>query len=133
MDTVYALFQTVVEAHKEEPAIVENNRTMTFGELSNLVDRIACSFPEEIHSVGIVMRHRAEMIASILAVLKCGGRYIPAEPDFPTGRIHDMMEEAQMDFILTEHAFAPSWRDSPSVTPTAKSAVWRGPLGRAML
>ena len=52
------------------------------------------------------MRHRAEMIASILAVLKCGGRYVPAEPDFPTGRIHDMMSEAQVDFVLTEHAFA---------------------------
>ncbi len=48
MDTVYALFQTVVEAHKSEPAIIENNRTMTFGELSNMVDMIACSFPREI-------------------------------------------------------------------------------------
>ena len=47
MDTVYALFQEVVEAHKEEPAILENNRTLTFGELSDLVDRIACSFPRK--------------------------------------------------------------------------------------
>ena len=113
MDTVYALFQEVVEAHKEEPAILENNRTLTFGELSDLVDRIACSFPQEIHSVGIVMRHRAEMIASILAVLKCGGRYVPAEPDFPTGRIHDMMKEAEVDFVLTEHAFAPKLEGFP--------------------
>ena len=105
MDTVYALFQSVVQRHGQVPAIIENNRTMTFAELSDLVDRIACSFPQEIHSIGIVMRHRAEMIASILAVLKCGARYVPAEPDFPTGRIHDMMTEAQVDFILTEHAF----------------------------
>ena len=72
MDTVYALFQSVVQRHGQVPAIIENNRTMTFAELSDLVDRIACSFPQEIHSIGIVMRHRAEMIASILAVLKCG-------------------------------------------------------------
>ncbi len=106
MDTIYALFQTAVESYKNEPAIIENTRTMTFGELSNMVDMIACSFPKEIYSIGIIMRHRAEMIASILAVLKCGGRYVPAEPDFPTGRIHDMMSEAQVDFVLTEHAFA---------------------------
>lgn len=105
MDTVYALFQQVVKAHEQEPAILENNRTFTFGDLSHMVDRIACSFPKEIHSIGIVMSHRAEMIASILAVLKCGARYVPAEPDFPTGRIHDMMSEAQVDFILTEQAF----------------------------
>lgn len=82
MDTIYSLFQNVVKDYKNAPANIENNRTMTFGELSNMVDRIACSFPKEIHSIGIVMRHRTEMIASILAVLKCGARYVPAEPDF---------------------------------------------------
>lgn len=100
MDTIYALFQTAVESYKNEPAIIENTRTMTFGELSNMVDMIACSFPKEIYSIGIIMRHRAEMIASILAVLKCGGRYVPAEPDFPTGRIHDMMSEAAGGFCI---------------------------------
>ncbi|MBE5040169.1 amino acid adenylation domain-containing protein [Ructibacterium gallinarum] len=105
MDTIYSFFQNIVAAYTNQPAIIENGRTMTFGELSDMVDMIACSFPKEIHSIGIVMRHRAEMIASILAVLKCGARYVPAEPDFPTGRIHSMMEEAKVDFILTEHAF----------------------------
>lgn len=105
VDTIYSLFQNVVAAHRQEPAILENGRTMTFGELSDLVDRIACSFPKEISSIGIVMRHRAEMIASILAVLKCGARYVPAEPDFPTKRIRYMMVEAGVDFVLTEQAF----------------------------
>ena len=89
MDTIYSLFQKVVKEHENAPAIIENDRAMTFGELSNMVDMITCSFPQEVHSIGIVMRHRTEMIASILAVLKCGGRYVPAEPDFPPGRIHD--------------------------------------------
>lgn len=105
VDTIYSLFQNVVAAHRQELAILENGRTMTFGELSDLVDRIACSFPKEISSIGIVMRHRAEMIASILAVLKCGARYVPAEPDFPTKRIRYMMVEAGVDFVLTEQAF----------------------------
>ena len=60
------------------------------------------------------MRHRAEMIAAILAVLQCGGCYIPAEPDFPSGRIHDMMAEAEVDFILTEQAFAEEARGLPA-------------------
>lgn len=113
MDTIYSLFQKVVKEHENAPAIIENDRTMTFGELSNMVDMITCSFPQEVHSIGIVMRHRTEMIASILAVLKCGGQYVPAEPDFPTGRIHDMMTEAQVDFVLTEHAFAPKLSSFP--------------------
>ena len=66
MDTIYSLFQKVVKEHENAPAIIENDRAMTFGELSNMVDMITCSFPQEVHSIGIVMRHRTEMIASIL-------------------------------------------------------------------
>ena len=106
MNTIYSLFQSIVTENKEKTAIIENDRTMTFDELSNLVDLIAGSFPKEVTSVGIVMSHRAEMIAAILAVLKCGARYVPAEPSFPTGRIHYMMKEAKVDFILTEMSFS---------------------------
>ena len=34
MDTIYSLFQKVVKEHENAPAIIENDRTMTFGELS---------------------------------------------------------------------------------------------------
>lgn len=105
MNTIYSLFQNVVTENRDKTAIIENGRTMTFGELSDLTDLIAGSFPVKITSVGIVMSHRAEMIAAILAVLKCGARYVPAEPSFPTGRIRYMMEEAKVDFILTETSF----------------------------
>lgn len=101
-DTIYSLFEDVVRNRKNETAIIENNRMLTFGDLSDLVDLIAECFPASISSVGIVMNHRAEMIASMLAVRKCGARYVPAEPNYPIGRIRYMMEEAEIDFILTE-------------------------------
>lgn len=103
--TIYSFFENIVQKNKNETAIIENDRILTFGELSNLVDIIAGSFPEKIKSVGIVMNHRTEMIASILAALKCGAMYIPSEPDFPTGRIKYMMKEAEVDFILTEKEY----------------------------
>ena len=103
---IYGFFSAMAERQPDATAIVENKRTMTFKELSAMVDMIADSFPDNTHAVGIVMRHRAEMIASILAVLKTGAMYIPAEPSFPTGRIHYMMEEAKVDFVLTEMLFA---------------------------
>lgn len=99
---IYGLFEDIVEKYRNETAIIENKRRMTFGELSEMVDMIADSFPDDTHAVGIVMRHRAEMIASILAVLKTGAMYVPAEPSFPTGRIHYMMDEAKVNFVLTE-------------------------------
>lgn len=106
MDTVYSYFQSIAEKHADKPAVMESGRTLTFGALSELTDMIAGSFPEKVTSVGIVMSRRAEMIAAMLAVLKCGARYVPAEPDFPVGRIRCMMTEAKVDFILTEPSFA---------------------------
>ena len=101
-NTVYGMFTAMVKQQPDAPAIIENKRTLTFKELSAMVDMIADSFPDNTRAVGIVMRHRAEMIASILAALKTGAMYIPAEPSFPIGRIHYMMEEAHIDFVLTE-------------------------------
>ena len=85
-NTIYTLFQSVAEHHKNQAAIIENERTMTFGELSDLVDRIAGSFPKAITSVGIVMNHRAEMIASMLAVLKMCIRDRRLSASVPHGR-----------------------------------------------
>lgn len=110
-DTIYALFANIAAKHRNETAIIENNRTLTFGELANMVDIIAASFPEEVASVGVVLSHRAEMIAAMLAVLKCGARYVPAEPDFPQGRIHAMLTEARVDFVLTEKEHAAKLAD----------------------
>lgn len=105
-DTIYSMFMDIVSNHGSEPAVIENGRTLTFSQLSDMVEAIARGFPADLRAVGIVMRHRAEMIAAILAVLRCGAMYVPAEPDFPVGRVHDMMTEADVDFILTEQVFA---------------------------
>lgn len=103
--TIYSMFANAAAKYKDKAAIIENGRTMTFGELSDAIDILAGTFPENIKSVGIIMNHRAEMIAAILAVLKCGARYVPAEPSFPAGRIQIMMQEANVDFVLTEKQF----------------------------
>lgn len=36
MDTIYALFQNIVKENYDKTAIIENTRSMTFGELSDM-------------------------------------------------------------------------------------------------
>lgn len=103
--TIYDLFTQVVKENKDRIAIIEEHRQLTFEQLLELTDQIANTFPKDVQTVGIVMDHRAEMIATMLATLKCGACYVPAEPTFPTGRIQYMMEEADVDFIVTEKAY----------------------------
>lgn len=105
-NTICGMFENIVRKHPDLPAIIENSRTLTFRELSDLADAIGSTFPPDTKSVGIVMQHNAEMIAAMLAVLQRGARYVPAEPSFPRGRIRSMMREAEVQFILTEERFA---------------------------
>ena len=37
-NTIYGLFQETVNKYRNNVAIIENKRTMTFGELSDMVD-----------------------------------------------------------------------------------------------
>ena len=106
MDTIYSLFKSIVAAHGNETAIIEDSRRLTFLEFSQMVDAIAAQFPSNLNSVGIVIEHGAPMVATIFAVLKCGARYVPAEPNFPVGRINTMMSEVKVEFIITQREFA---------------------------
>lgn len=103
---VYKLFLEIVNEHKDQIAVKERGREITFQDLSFMVDMIANSFPNKTKAVGIVMTHRIEMIASMLAVLKMGAYYVPAEPTFPTERIRYMMKESEVDFVITEKIYS---------------------------
>ncbi len=50
------------------------------------------------------MDHGIEMIASMLAVLKRGAAYVPAEPSFHIDRIRFMLTEAAVDAVLPQRA-----------------------------
>ncbi|MGD2090215.1 MAG: amino acid adenylation domain-containing protein [Candidatus Aminicenantes bacterium] len=52
--------------------------------------------------VGIMLDRSPILAASILAVWKAGGAYIPIEPDYPTGRIRFILENSQAAVLLTD-------------------------------
>ena len=84
MQSIYSEFKKIVSSSPDGIAVKDDLRTLTFSELEALADTIAAGFPVRNPAyVGIVMDHGVEMIASILAVLKTGAAYVPAEPSFP--------------------------------------------------
>lgn len=106
-ETIYSYFKHQVEVHPLAVAVQDENRSLTFAQLDILVDTIASGF--EISApklVGVVMNHSVEMIASLLAVLKSGGGYVPVEPFFPEDRIKFIMDECHVDFIITNQMYA---------------------------
>ena len=101
--TIYSRFRDNVMKHPDAPAIVEDNRTISYAQLDGMVDAILAKFYDsKPEFVGIVMRHGAEQIAAMLAVLKSGAAYVPAEPFLPKSRIDYMMKTAGVKLVITD-------------------------------
>ena len=93
--TIYSRFKEIADRYPEAPAIIEDDRTVSYSQLDAMADSILSKFYDRAPDyVGIVMSHGAEQIAAMLAVLKSGAGYIPAEPSLPQERIDYMMQNA---------------------------------------
>ena len=102
-NTIYGAFRERVDLQPDSPAIYEEGKSVTFRELDSIVNAIMAKFPEDPGEfIGIVMHHGIMQIAAMLAVLKNGSAYVPAEPTLPKDRIQYMMHNAGVHFIIDD-------------------------------
>lgn len=102
-DTIYSRFRQQVGKQPEAIAIAEDGRKVTYRELDEMTDAILAKFCKEHYQfVGIVMNHGIEMIAAMLAVLKSGAAYVPAEKSLPADRIKYMMNTAGVKLVIDD-------------------------------
>lgn len=101
--TIYGRFREMVESHPDSPAVIQDGGTLSYRQLDALVDDIMAKFYDSGQKrVGIVMSHGACQIAAMLAVLKSGAAYVPAEPALPKDRIDYMMSKADVSLVITD-------------------------------
>lgn len=101
--TIYSEFRKQVDAHPDIIAIQTDKESITFRELDRLSALLAQGLIKEQHKrIGIVMQHGVRQVAAMLAVLRSGASYIPAEPSLPQNRIDYMMETAEVRLIMTD-------------------------------
>lgn len=102
-DTIYSRFKETVTHHPDKPAIIEDDRILSYAQLDSMVDAILNKFHDKDYEfIGVVMNHGATQIAAILAVLKSGAAYIPAEPTLPKDRMRYMLDSAGVSLIITD-------------------------------
>lgn len=101
--TIYSAFKKVAEANPGAPAIITDSRSVSFSELDRIINALVEKIGSENHEyIGVVMKHGIMQIAAMLAVLKSGAAYVPAEPSLPSDRIRYMMKNAGVKLIITD-------------------------------
>ncbi|MFF4350270.1 amino acid adenylation domain-containing protein [Streptomyces sp. NPDC001530] len=104
---LHELFEQRVRAHPDAVAAVHGERQWTYHELNARANRLARALlarglrREAV--VAVVTERNLDWLASVLAVFKAGGVYLPIEPHFPAGRIATMLARAECSLVLTEH------------------------------
>lgn len=102
-NTVYSRFHTQACLYPDQTAVVTDCGSISYARLDILVDAIVAKIgPGQHRYIGIVMSHGINMVAAMLAVMKTGAAYIPAEPSLPSGRRKYMMNQADVKLIITD-------------------------------
>ncbi|HET8842181.1 MAG TPA: amino acid adenylation domain-containing protein, partial [Ktedonobacteraceae bacterium] len=74
--------------------------------------------------VGLYQERSLELIVSMLAIFKAGGAYVPLDPAYPTERLAWVLQETQVQVVLTQPNLA-GVLAAHAVTAVELSADWR--------
>jgi amino acid adenylation domain-containing protein len=117
--TVHEAFRRVAAAAPGAIALCEGDLRLTYRELDKRSDRLAAGLRARGVTagdrVGVCLDRTAELVVTVLGVLKAGAAYVPADPRYPAERLAYTAGNAGLDIVVTRLANFPG--ESTAVTP----------------
>jgi amino acid adenylation domain-containing protein/FkbH-like protein len=125
---IHELFEAQARRIPGVPAVVYQDRSLSFGALNAMSNQLARHLREAgIGSgelVGICMERGIDVMIAILATLKAGAAYVPLDPDYPAARLKHILEDAAPRAILT-HLYLQTRLPDTSIPSIAVDAQWQ--------
>ena len=86
-------------------ALMACDRDMTYREYNSEANRIARALMERGLKKGdrvvLLLPRRSYYLTSMFAVMKCGGAFIPMDPEYPADRIEYILDDSEGRFVIT--------------------------------
>lgn len=107
--TVFSLFKEQVLKNPKAVAVSFNSTNLTYSKLYDESEKISALL--QLNGVkigdivGICLNRSAEMISTLLGIVKAGAAYLPLDPMFPDKRLEYMLNDSGTNFLLTESSF----------------------------
>lgn len=117
--TLPELFQMQAEENPNSLTLVFKGDVLSYAELNERANLLAHLLiergagPERF--VALALPRSAEMVISMLAVLKAGAAYLPIDPEYPADRIDYMLGDAQPMLVITSKEAAARISDHANV------------------
>lgn len=107
---VTKLFEEQVRLHPDKCAVASSKESFTYAQLNERANRIANSLIEKgvgcEKIVGVVLERCCDFYAVRQGILKAGGAFAVAAPDYPDDRVQFIFEDAGVPFIITTKEIA---------------------------
>ena len=103
---IHQLFEVQVDRTPDAEVLVDGDLRLTYAELERRANRLARQIravgggPND--TIGICLDRTAELIVSLLGVLKSGAAYVPLDPTYPVDRVRFMLQDAQAKILVTQ-------------------------------
>ncbi|MGG4499221.1 amino acid adenylation domain-containing protein [Paenibacillus polymyxa] len=130
---MHVLFEEQVAQSPDRLAITFADTQLTYRELNERSDRLACILTShgirhgsgtQIQRVGIVAERSIEMVVSMLAILKAGGAYVPIDPEYPEERIRYLLEDSGAELLLSQRREQVSFEPGIPVIDLSDAQLW---------
>lgn len=99
------LFEEQAEATPDSAAYLYKNQSITYKELNIKANKIAHYLLGKGvttgERIGICLEKSFDLMASILAVLKINGTYVPLETSYPVLRLEEIVSDTDIRFLIT--------------------------------
>jgi len=104
--SINTAFEKQVERTPNSVAVVSENGKLTYAELDRRANQLAHHLqkagvgPGDL--VGLCIERSAEMLVSLLGILKTGAAYLPLDPSYPQERLSLMLEDGKIKVLVTQ-------------------------------
>ena len=101
-------FEKVVEQYPQNIAVIDKNKSYTYEEINNRANYLANKIIDKKISTEIIafsLERTADIIVTILGILKSGHTYMPIDTEYPVERIKFMLENSKSKLLITNKTF----------------------------
>jgi amino acid adenylation domain-containing protein/FkbH-like protein len=102
---VHEIFEKQVERTPDAPAVTCEGRSLTYAQLNRRANQLAWYLKEQGVRIGecvaVVMPRCTQLLITQLAILKCGGIYLPIDPALPEERLIFMIRDSAAGVVVT--------------------------------
>jgi len=108
--TLIDLMRETARNNASRNAVVDQHKAYSYADFEKRSNQIANFLKENLEitpdtPVAIILSRSADMLATMVGIMKAGAAYLPLDPSFPAERIAYILEQSKTPYVIAEERY----------------------------